>query len=556
MIGPARRTRIASADDGPILPGSPLEVIMPSHPARPNILYILVDDMGWSDLGCFGAEIPTPHLDALAARGIRGTGFTNSARCCPTRACLLTGQHPHSAGIGNMTRDSDLPAYRGFLREDTATIAETLRAHGYATWLSGKWHVGGDYAVAIRSQWDQAGDATHPLPTQRGFDRYYGTLCGAGSYFNPPCLMEQDRLVAGVGPDYHLTDELGTRAAGFIAEAAAAGKPFFGYLAFTAPHWPLHARPADIAANRRYADGWDALRERRWARQAELGIREASWGLSPRDDGSRPWAAAPDHAWEAERMAVYAAQVMAMDRAVGRVLAELAARGLTEDTIIVFCSDNGGCAEFLREDGPAGKWPEMYSLPTNRGTHCKVGNRRTVMPGPAETFMSYDLPWANASNTPFRKFKAWTFEGGCATPLIACWPAGGVVGGRIVRGFGNVVDLAATAYDAAGATPLTRRNGLPIPAPAGRSLLPVWRGERAEVWGEDPFCWEHIGHAAARRGAWKIVRTKDEHPWELYDLATDRCEQHDLAAERPELVARLDTDWQTWADAVGVYPRG
>mgnify|MGYP000507138554 CR=1 FL=1 len=529
---------------------------MPSPSQRPNVILILVDDMGWSDLGCFGSEIPTPHLDRLAARGVRGTGFTNSARCCPTRACLLTGLHPHQAGIGNMTRDSGQPAYRGFLRPDTATIAETLRAAGYATWMSGKWHAGGDYAVDRRSQWAHAGDASHPLPTQRGFDRYYGTLCGAGSYFNPPCLMDQDRFVDGVGPDYHLTDELGARAAGFIAEADRAGRPFFGYLAFTAPHWPLHGLPADIAANRRYADGWDAVRERRWARQAELGIREPSWSLSPRDEQSRPWSEAPDQAWESERMAVYAAQVMAMDRAVGRVMAELETRGLTDNTLITFCSDNGGCAEFLREDGPSGKWPEHYSLPTNRGTMAKVGNRRSVMPGPAETFMSYDLPWANASNTPFRKFKAWTHEGGCATPLIACWPAGGVAGGRIVRGFGHVIDLAATVCAATGAAPLHEREGLAVQAPEGRSQLPVWRHERPEVWDDATFCWEHIGHAAARRGSWKIVRATDEQPWELYDLSADRCELRDLAATRPDLTARLAADWDAWAARVGVYPRG
>jgi arylsulfatase len=378
-------------------------------PRRPDILVVLADDMGFSDIGCFGSEIPTPVLDRLAERGVRQSQFYNCARCCPTRASLLTGVHPHRAGIGQMTGDRGLPGYRGFLLPEVPTVAERLRAAGYRTWMSGKWHAGGDYAVHLPQQWLQAGDATHPTPIQRGFDRFYGMLCGAGSYFDPPCLMDQQRLVGldELPASYYLTDELGARAAAFIDEVPD-GEPFFGYLAFTAPHWPLHAPEADIAIQRgRYAGGWDALREQRLANLVRLGVLCASQALSPRDPLSRPWAEAEDAAWEAERMAVYAAQVAAMDRAVGVVVERLRARGRLDDTLIVFLSDNGGCAEYLREDGEAGRWPEIYAQPGKDGRPTRVGNRPGVAPGPADTFMSYDLPWANASNTPFRK---WLFR--------------------------------------------------------------------------------------------------------------------------------------------------
>ncbi len=512
---------------------------------RPNIIHILVDDMGYSDLGCFGAEIATPVLDGLAARGVRQTQFYNNARCCPTRASLVTGAYPHRAGVGGMVGDQGKPGYRGFIRPDLPTLAERLRAVGYATWMSGKWHCGGDYAVAKPEQWQAAGNATHPLPTQRGFERYYGTLTGAGSYFDPPTLMDQDRFVSlsELPADYYLTDELARRAAGFIDEAAAAGKPFFGYLAFTAPHWPLHAPEADIAPYRgRYSCGWDELRRRRLAKLVAEGILPADQALSDRDPAAPDWSAADDQAWQAELMAVYAAQVTAMDRAVGTVVETLRRHGLLDDTLIVFCSDNGGCAEFLREDGEPGRWPEQYALPTKTGTMCQVGNRRGRQPGPAETFMSYELPWANASNTPFRKFKAWTHEGGISSPLIVSWP-NGLPSGAVRHGQGHIIDLVSTACALAGAD-TTDLDGV--------DLSPVWRGQADEAVRAEPLCWEHIKHAAVRDGRWKIVRAKADQPWELYDIATDRIEQQDVAAGHPEIVARLQAVWQYWAARCGV----
>lgn len=510
----------------------------------PNLLVILADDMGWSDIGCFGGEIDTPVIDRLAAGGVRQTAFYNCARCCPTRASLLTGLHPHRAGIGAMVTDFGVPGYRGFLRPDAPTIAERLRAVGYRTWLSGKWHVGGEYPLHLPERWTCAGDATHPLPRQRGFDRFWGSLNGAGSYFDTRCLMDGDRFVplSELPEGFYYTDEIGRRGAAFVDEALDAGAPFFGYLAFTAPHWPLHAPEADIARCRgRYAGGWDRLRAERLRRQIALGVVPPGQALSARDEASAPWETVPDQAWEAERMAVYAAQVEAMDRAIGVVVDRLRARGALDDTLILFLSDNGGCAEFLREDGEPLRWPAVYGMPTKRGTACTVGNRRGVPPGPAETFMSYDLPWANASNTPFRKFKAWTHEGGISTPLVAHWPRG-LPAGALRHGTGHVVDLVATACALAGAD----RSGL-----AGIDLLPHWRDD-AEPVRPEPLCWEHEGHAACRDGRWKIVRATPRDAWELYDIAADRGEEHDRAAAEPALVQRLAQAWQRWADADGV----
>jgi arylsulfatase A-like enzyme len=520
---------------------------MPLPAARPNILVILADDLGFSDLGCFGAEIPTPRLDALAAAGTRMTSFYNVARCCPSRACLLTGLHPHQAGIGAMTEYRQPPAYSGYLLPHVPTLADALSAAGYRTWLAGKWHVGGDYAVHRPETWLKAGDERHPLPTQRGFQRFYGTLGGAGSYFLPPQLMDQESYTPPDREDYYYTDALSRKAVEFIDEASAAGQPFFGYLAYTAPHWPLHAPEAEIAPHRgRYRRGWDALRAERLSRMTALGIVEPDAGLSARDESSHPWEDEPNQAWEDERMAVYAAQVTAMDRGIGEVVDRLKQLGAFDDTLIVFLSDNGGCAEFLREDG----WHQSYALPTRNGSTTRVGNRVGRAPGPENTFMSYGLPWANASNTPFRKFKAWTHEGGISTPFIASWPRGGIPAGRIERRPAHLVDLAATALAAAGAERPSSIRGLPAPPPEGVSLLPLLRAESSDP--ERLLCWEHLGHAAARRGEWKIVRAAPGDPWELYRIAADRIEQQDLAAAHPEMVADLVSQYDAWATRVGV----
>ncbi|MDQ3699734.1 MAG: sulfatase-like hydrolase/transferase, partial [Chloroflexota bacterium] len=320
---------------------------------RPNIVVILVDDMGYSDIGCYGSEIRTPHLDGLASGGLRLTQMYNGARCCPTRAALLTGLYAHQTGIGHMVNDLGAPAYQGFLNDRCVTIAEALRPAGYRTIMSGKWHVGGQYSTQP-ADW-KAGQPGFPRPTDRGFDHHFGTLAGAGSYFNPHTLMRDGEYVEPEGEDFYYTDAIGDEAAGQIERAAADGVPFFLYAAFTAPHWPLHARPEDIVRNRRrYRDGWDALRASRHARLKELGLLSGAWPLSPRDSQAPDWADVPDQDWEDARMAVYAAQVESLDASIGKILEALRAHGLDSNTLVMFLSDNGGCAELLREDGPLG----------------------------------------------------------------------------------------------------------------------------------------------------------------------------------------------------------
>lgn len=281
----------------------------------------------------------------------------------------------------------------------------------------------------------------------------------------------------------------------------------------------------------------------------ELGIVKSDVGLSARDEQAPSWAEVPNQAWEEERMAVYAAMVTAMDRGIGRVWEHIKQAGQADDTLVVFLSDNGGCAEFLREDG----WHQRYALPTRAGGVTRVGDRPDLMPGPEDTFMSYGLPWANASNTPFRKFKAWTHEGGISTPFIVSWPSGGVAPGALLHEPAHLVDLAPTVLAAANVPPLASVRGMEAPRLEGSDLLPWWRG--AEGGAERSLYWDHEGHSAVRRGQWKVVRAAETAAWELYRMDTDRIEQRDLSAEYPEVVGALAADYARWAQRVGVLAR-
>ena len=513
---------------------------------RPNIVLILVDDMGFSDIGCYGAEIATPNLDALAAGGLRLTQMYNGARCCPTRASLLTGLYAQQAGVGHMVNDLGDPAYQGYLNERCVTIAEALRPAGYRTLMAGKWHVGGQYG-RDPEQW-QAGQPGYPTPLQRGFDHHYGTLAGAGSYFNPHTLQRDGKYVPPEGDDYYYTDAIGREAAAMIEQAAEDTMPFFCYVAFTAPHWPLHAFPEDIARYRgRYRDGWDRLRANRYARMRNLGILPSEWEVSPRDEQAPEWdsLSVERQDWEDARMATYAAQVTAMDRSVGTVLDALRRGGVIEHTLVLFLSDNGGCAELLREDGRNESAPPL----TRDGRPVRVGNAPGLLPGPADTYMSYDLPWANASNTPFRLYKHWVHEGGIATPLIASWP-GVIQPGGISHSPCHLIDVLPTALAVTGtAYPSTDNGVLP---PEGVSLLPLLQGNLG--WKRQrPFCWEHEGNRAVRQGAWKLV-SKYPGDWELYSMEQDRTELHDRAAQQPGVVEELTTIYDAWARRCGVLP--
>lgn len=512
---------------------------------RTNVVIVLVDDMGYSDIGCYGGEIPTPNLDRLAGRGVRMSQFYNTARCCPSRASLLTGLHPHQTGVGILTEDQRPVGYAGTLNDRCVTIAEVLRSAGYATYMSGKWHLCG-----------QVYEPNDAWPTRRGFDRFFGTIVGAGNYWNPPTLTRDETPVTDdeLGPDFFYTDAIGSAAAEFIT-GHPQDRPFFLYAAFTAPHWPLHASEADIAAMRgRYDEGWDVLRERRAQRLIELGVLQPSWDMSDRDPDVKPWDDAPDQEWERRRMQVYAAQVHRMDAAVGEIVGALEATGQLDNTVLMFLSDNGGCAENLlpawTDELPAR--PPHLPAHTGDGRRVFRGNTPEVMPGPETTYASYGVAWANLSNTPFREYKHWVHEGGIATPFIAHWPAGGLAPGTVRHDPHQLPDVMASVLEVTGVAYPTGYPGRDLLPAEGTSMLPAWRGDPPA--GERTLYWEHEGNAAVRQGSWKLVR-KYGQDWELYDMDVDRTEMHDLAAEQPELVARLADAYQAWAGRCGVIPR-
>jgi arylsulfatase len=514
---------------------------------RPNIILILADDMGFSDLGSYGSEIRTPHLDRLANNGVRFTQMYNSARCCPSRAALLTGINPHQAGIGHMTNNMGVPSYQGYLSDSCATIAEVLKGAGYRTCMSGKWHVGGH---PLEDDTWSTPDSQPVTPTRRGFDRYYGLLSGAGSFYNPPHMMDDDKPFAVEHTDYYLTDAITDNAVKMIDESSATDDPFFLYVAYTAPHWPLHALEEDIAKyDGMYRDGWDALRTGRHEEMIGMGLLDPKWQISPRDEDSGPWSDARNREWEAMRMAVYAAQIDRLDQGAGKIMAKLEEQGEADNTLVMFLADNGGCAEFLREDAYANE-KQGYRHPTVDGRPMRMGNSPEIEPGPADTFMSYDLPWANASNTPFRLFKRWVHEGGISTPFIAHWPDR-IKRSSIVHEPAHIVDITATCIDAASAPYPTELNGNAITPAEGESFLPVIEGEN---WSrEQPIVWEHEGNRAVRVGPWKLV---SEYPgsWELYDIDEDRTELHDRSEGDQERVQQMSKLYGEWAERCGVIP--
>jgi len=516
---------------------------------QPNVVLILVDDMGFSDLGCFGSEIDTPNIDSMANDGIRFSQMYNMARCCPTRASMLTGLYPHQAGVGHMVGDYGIPEYQGYLNQNCATIAEVLKSGGYRTQLSGKWHVGSDYQLQQPETWSP-GDAKHPTPTQRGFDHFFGTLTGAGSFFAPPTLMDGETPVTVNHDGFYYTDEITKHAVSMIEDSADSDAPFFSYVAYTAPHWPLHALEEDIEKYRGvYDGGWDELRRSRYTKLKELGIIDSSWDLAPRDRDSIPWEDAENKEWESLRMAVYAAQIDRVDQGVGRILTALESTGARENTLVMFLSDNGGCAEFLAEDSNRPN-PAQFDTPMWNGEHMNMGNTPDIDPGPGDTFQSYDLPWANASNTPFRLHKRWTHEGGISTPFIMNWPSNSSQA-RLLHKPAHIVDIAATIYDVTGAAYPDELHGNSITPLEGESFLGVFDG--AEFARQAPICWEHEGNRAVRMGDWKLV-SEGNTRWELYNMVQDRTELNDLSESESDRVAEMTAVYEEWAARTGALP--
>ena len=531
-----------------------------AEPARPNIVVILADDMGFSDIGCYGGEIQTPNLDTLAAGGLRFTQFYNTARCCPTRASLLTGLHPHQAGIGHMMADLGFDAYRGDLNRSCRTIPEVLKPVGYRSYAVGKWHV---------TRFAAADGPKHSWPLARGFDGYYGTIHGAGSFFDPSSLVRDNTMISPYAdPEYqpetyYYTDAISDHASRFVADHAKEhnNNPFFLYIAYTAAHWPMHALPEDIARYEgKYDAGYEPIRQARFKKATALGLIDSTQPLTPQ---AQNWNKVADKQWEAAGMEVYAAMIDRMDQGIGKLVAELKRTNQFDNTLILFLQDNGGCAENMgrvpQQNHPNIPRPGQPTLPpmkstdfaaagsvpaqTRDGYPVRMGNK--VFPGPADTYVAYGRGWANVSNTPFREYKHWIHEGGISTPLIAHWPAGIEARGELRREPGHLIDIMATCVELSGAQ--YPANATPL---EGRSLAPVFAGKPLD---RDALYWEHEGNRAVRIGDWKLV-AKNKQPWELYSIAADRIELNDLAADMPDRVREMSGKWNEWAQRVGVLP--
>jgi arylsulfatase A-like enzyme len=518
--------------------------------SRPNIILILADDLGWSDLGCYGGEIRTPNLDSLAKGGLRFTQFYNTARCCPTRASLLTGLYPHQAGVGAMDNDRgpQWPGYRGTLGPDTVTLAEVLRDAGYRTTMVGKWH--------LRSKQDVK-------PTDRGFEEFYGMLGGYNSCWEerpfytrwPQGRASRAYTSAADGQPgtFYSTDAFGDYALDFMAEARKSNQPFFLYLAFNAPHFPLHAHEADIAKYEQmyFQKGWDQIREERLARQKQMGLVPKDLALPPRSvvppkshAKPSPYAGKDNPAWSslpedrrrdlARRMAVYAAMVDRMDVAVGRVMEDLRQHGQLDNTLILFLSDNGACWEW----DPLGF--DVSSSPNNV-LHVGDDLKKVGAPG---SYVSYGSAWADAGNTPWRLYKHFSHEGGIRAPFIVHWPAGLKARGELRTQVGHIIDVMPTLVAVSGAKYPSDRQGTRIQPMEGRSLLPAFDDQ--PISRDGPLFFEHEGSRAVRDGKWKLVSISST-AWELYDLEADPTEMHDLQASQPDRAREMAAQWEAWA---------
>lgn len=505
---------------------------------RPNIVLILADDLGWSDLGCYGGEIPTPNLDALAAGGLRFTQFYNNAVCGPSRASLLTGLYAQRIGHSGTNWNQPTDYARSM------TIGEALQRAGYHTMMVGKWQ-------------------DPDLPAKRGFDRFFGPMCaGKISYFHEvqanPYYLDEQRVK--LPEDFYLTDALTDHALRFLKdrEQRTESQPFFLYVAHIAPHWPLHARESDIAPHRaRYRErGWDEWQAARRERQRELKLMPEEWHPAPRPKEIDAWNSDKFKDWQAERMAVYAAQVASVDRSTGRILDTLREWGQLDNTLVLFLSDNGAAPDggLVPVDRMLGFAPGLATNSTWRrdGVAIRPGSGPQNLPGSHDTFSAYGLAWALTSNTPFRATKLTGYEGGIRTPLIAHWPRGIAARGGIVNDVGHVIDLMPTLLELADAkypTEFDSRKPLPLD---GRSLALLFRGENRVS--HEFLAWQVPQHQVLREGNWKIIRSNANTPWELYDLARDGTETTNRAAQHPDLVHRLRAKWESWVTNCGIKP--
>ncbi|MEP6673683.1 MAG: arylsulfatase [Ferruginibacter sp.] len=528
---------------------------------RPNIVLIMADDMGYSDLGCYGGEIKTPNLDYLAANGLRFSQFYNTSRCCPTRASLLTGLYNHEAGIGDMTTDQHVSSYSGHLLESTVTLAEVLKEAGYHTAMAGKWHVSNTTVqpdAAAQLKWLNHQEE-HPLfspveqyPTNRGFEKFYGTLWGVVDYYDPFSLVYGTTAVKEVPKNYYHTDAINDSAASFIRQFSKEDKPFFVYVAENAPHWPIQAPEETIEKYKDvYKVGWDAIREQRYKKMiAQKMINPNTKKLSARQNEKLTWADNPNKEYDARAMAVHAAMIDKLDQGVGRIIKALKETGKFDNTIILFLSDNGASPEMCANFGPGFDRPGE----TRAGEKIIYPKDKKTMPGPQTVYGSIGPEWANVCNTPFRYWKIESYEGGVHTPMIVHWPAGLLTKkGSITDQPGHVMDFMATFIELAkGSYPKTYHNNNITPID-GISLLPILQGQQRG--GHDIYFNEHSNGRYARQGDWKIVATRADSSWQLFNIKKDGSETENLAAKFPAKVKELDSLWHLWAFKNKVLPK-
>ncbi len=539
---------------------------------KPNIIVILADDIGYSDIGSFGSEIKTPNLDRLAAAGIRFTHFYNTARCSPSRASLLTGLYPHQAAMGHLaTRPLwDEPGYLDDLDRSTATIAEVLKGAGYSTYMTGKWHL---FGMDNASTMEELATDKSNWPRQRGFDRYFGNLSGSCSYWDPFTLVSGNTFIPP-GEGFYYTNAITDTTVKYIREHPE-GKPFFCYVAYFAAHWPLHAPEEEIAKYEGMYDiGWDSLRVLRFNRQKELGVITDRHRLTERPETIQAWEEEPMKEWQSRRMETYAAMIDIMDQGIGRIIAALEEKGELDNTIILYMQDNGGCAEpvftntmtkpLTAEQKILKPFPADQVFPFRKPEYTRDGryirSGRGVMAGPADTWVAYGEDWANVSNTPFRLYKSWVHEGGIATPLIVHWPAGISSKGVISTEVGHLIDVMPTCLELAGVKYPDEFNGAMTTPPEGLSLIPALNGRELD---REFLFWEHEGNRAIRMGNWKLVSKaetpmkftpEDENAWELYDLESDPSETVDLAVKYPERVKKMAAKWEQEAIRIKAKP--
>ncbi len=542
---------------------------------RPNIIVIMADDMGFSDVGCYGGEIQTPNLNDLAQNGIRFTQFYNAARCCPTRASLLTGLYPHQAGMGWMTGiDSENPAYQGDLNSNCVTLAEVAKTSGYSTFMAGKWHVSKNVkAEGSKNNW----------PLQRGFDRFYGTIEGAGNYYDPATLCRDNTLINPFidseysSEDYYYTDAISDEAARFIKERDKKN-PFFLYVPYTAAHWPMQAKSEDIKKYKGVYDaGWEEIRKQRIEKMKMLGLISPDTELSPLD--THLWSQEKNKEVQAGRMEIYAAMIDVMDQGIGGIVETLKNEGILENTLILYLQDNGGCAEEIGTKGATRLWAESEEelIPLEKdGIEYNVIPKVTrngkpiwqgegIKGGPDSTYVAYGKSWANVSNTPFREYKHWIQEGGISTPLIAHYPKM-IKNNNSLNSFpSHIIDIMSTMVELMGANYPTEKDGNKIHPMEGVSLVPIFKGE--EIRRETPIFWEHELNRGVREGDWKLVSKGEllDGPyskwtnyklgnWELYNIAEDRSELNDLSKAYPLKVKEMAALWDDYAERIHVFP--